>query len=185
MIETERLILRELLPADDEGMFELDSDPEVHLYLGNQPVKSIEEARAIIQSVRQQYIDNGIGRWAVIEKSSGNFVGWTGLKLIRELTNNHIDFYDVGYRLIKKYWGKGYATESAKVSLKYGFEQLKLNEIFGITHVDNMKSRKALEKCGLTYIETFERNGIPCNWFRITKEEWDFDKLNPRQPQSQ
>ncbi len=172
-IETERLILRELLSTDDERMFELDSDPEVHTFLGNKPVKSIEESRAIIQSVQQQYIDNGIGRWAVVEKSSGSFVGWTGLKLIKELTNNHIDFYDVGYRLIKKYWGKGYATESAKASVQYGFEQMQLNEIFGITHVENIKSKRALEKCGLKFIETFEHNGIPCNWFRITKEEWE------------
>ena len=170
--ETDRLILRELLPSDDEGMFVLDSDPDVHTYLGNKPVKTIEEVQTVIQSVRQQYIDHGIGRWAVIEKSSENFVGWTGLKLIKELTNNHMDFYDVGYRLIKKYWGKGYATESAKASLQYGFEQMKLNEIFGITHVDNVKSKRALEKCGLKFIETFERNGLPCNWFCITKEEW-------------
>ena len=172
VIETERLILRELLSSDDEGMFELDSDPEVHTFLGNKPVKGIEETRTIIQSVRQQYIDNGIGRWAVIEKSSGNFVGWTGLKLIKELTNGHINFHDVGYRLIKKYWGKGYATESAKASLQYGFERMELSEIFGITHVDNAKSKRALEKCGLKFIETFERNGMPCNWFRISKEEW-------------
>ena len=64
--ETERLILRELLPTDAEGMFEMDGDPEVHLYLGNNPVKSIEQSEADIEFIRKQYIEKCIGRWAVI-----------------------------------------------------------------------------------------------------------------------
>jgi RimJ/RimL family protein N-acetyltransferase len=74
-VETERLILREMLPEDEKGMFELDSDPEVHRYLGNNPVKSIDQVRNIINSVRLQYKENGIGRWAVIEKASNEFIG--------------------------------------------------------------------------------------------------------------
>ena len=87
-LETERLILRELLPTDVVGMFELDSDPEVHKYLGNNPVRTIEETREIIKIICQQYLDNGIGRWAAIEKTSGEFIGWSGLKFIREYENN-------------------------------------------------------------------------------------------------
>jgi ribosomal-protein-alanine N-acetyltransferase len=75
IIETKRLILRELLPVDDIGMFELDSDKAVHKYLGNKPVNTIEESRKIIEAIRQQYEDNGIGRWAVVEKSTGKFLG--------------------------------------------------------------------------------------------------------------
>lgn len=170
--ETDRLILRELLETDVVGMFELDSDPEVHRYLGNNPVTTKEEIKSVIQFVRKQYIDNGIGRWAVIEKSSGDFVGWTGLKFITETINNHTNFYDVGYRLKKKHWGKGYATETAKISIEYCFTQMNKNEIFGITHVDNLKSRHALEKAGLRFIETFEHKDMTCNWFKITKDEW-------------
>ena len=65
-IETERLILREILPADKAEMFELDSDPEVHKYLGNMPVKDIDQVRDVIQFIRQQYIHNEIGRFAII-----------------------------------------------------------------------------------------------------------------------
>jgi ribosomal-protein-alanine N-acetyltransferase len=113
MIQTQRLILRELLPTDDQGMFELDSDPGVHLYLGNKPVTNIEQSRDVIAFVRRQYAELDIGRWAVIEKTTGNFVGWSGLKLITTIVNNHSNFYDIGYRFIKRYWGLGYATESA------------------------------------------------------------------------
>jgi [ribosomal protein S5]-alanine N-acetyltransferase len=177
VIETERLIIRELLPTDAEGMFELDADPEVHLYLGNNPVKNIEQSRTVIQIIRQQYIDNGIGRWAVIEKSSGNFIGWSGLKLIKEPINDRIGYLDLGYRFIKKYWGKGYASETAKASLDYGFNELKQDAIYAIADVHNAKSRKVLEKSGLKFIETFNWDGVPHDWFEITKEEWEQQKI--------
>jgi len=168
-VETERILLRELLPSDEIGMFELDSDSEVQRYLGNNPIKQVEEARRTIAFIRQQYLENGIGRWAVIEKETNNFVGWAGLKFERETTNNHINYYDLGYRFIKRYWGKGYATECASASLNFGFEQLKLKDIYAMADVSNIASRKVLEKVGLTFIETFDLDGIPHNWFRISK----------------
>lgn len=170
--ETERLILREFLPSDDKGMFELDADKEVHRYLGNNPIEIIEQARQNIEFIRQQYIDNGIGRWAIIEKSTNDFIGWTGLKLMKELTNNQIGHYDLGYRLIKKYWGKGIATESVKASLNYGFDKLKQENIFAMTHIDNLASINVLEKSGLKFMETFDLNGMTKNWYKITRNEW-------------
>ena len=168
-VETERLILREILPSDDKGMFALDSDKDVHKYLGNKPIETIEQARQIVDFVRQQYIDNGIGRWAIIDKVTNEFMGWTGLKLVKESTNNHINYYDLGYRLIKKYWGQGYATETAKASIDYGFNNLNLTKIFGTADINNIASRKVLEKAGLKYIETFDRGGIPNDWFSIIR----------------
>lgn len=91
-IETERLILRDLLPDDDIAMFELDSNAEVHKYLGGQPIKMIDQAREVIAGIRTQYQDNGIGHWAVIEKLSNKFIGWSGLKYIRTPENNRINF---------------------------------------------------------------------------------------------
>jgi RimJ/RimL family protein N-acetyltransferase len=173
-LETERLILRDILPKDEEAFFEMDSKPEVHIYLGNNPVTNRDQIKEVIQHVRQQYEENGIGRWAVIEKESGNFIGWSGLKLITEYENKHINFYDVGYRLHPTYWGKGYATESAKAALAYGFNELKINDIYGIAHIENKASRHALEKCGLKFIEKFEFQmwKVQCDWLKISKEEW-------------
>jgi [ribosomal protein S5]-alanine N-acetyltransferase len=171
-IETARLLLREILPSDEAAWFEMDSNPDVHKYLGNEPVTNIEQIQQATQSIRQQYIDNGIGRWAVVEKESGNFIGWSGLKLIKEYENNHINFYDVGYRLHPSYWGKGYATESAKAAIQYGFNELKLTEIIGMVHQDNKASRNVLEKCGLTFVEQFTWKELTCDWLKITKSEW-------------
>jgi ribosomal-protein-alanine N-acetyltransferase len=172
-IETERLILRELRETDVEDYFEMDSNPEVHRYLGNNPIKTLEQALENINNIRKQYIDNGIGRWATIEKSSGNFIGWSGLKYITEDWNNHINFFDVGYRLMPNYWGKGYATESSKAALEFGFNTLNLTEIIGTANEENHASRRVLEKCGLKFIEKFVWNNIKCDWLKITKREWE------------
>jgi ribosomal-protein-alanine N-acetyltransferase len=168
--ETERLILRELIAADAVGMFEMDGDPEVHLFLGNQPVQSIEQSQADIEFIRKQYIENGIGRWAVIEKATGDFVGWSGLKLIKESNNNHSNYYDLGYRFSKRYWGKGYATETAIAVRDYGFNELGLNEIIGIADIHNLGSIRVLEKVGLKRISIFDYHGIKHHWLKIEKQ---------------
>ena len=172
-IETERLILRDLLPTDDEGMFALDSNTEVHRYLGNRPIHTIDQAREVIAIVHQQYEDNGIGRWASIERSYGNFIGWSGLKYVTAPENNHSNYYDVGYRFVPRYWGKGYATEATKAALDFGFKTLQLKEIVGTCHEENIESRRVLEKCGLKFVEKFlYRNECLCDWLTITREEW-------------
>ena len=165
-IETERLLMRELLPTDDAGMFELDSNPEVHVYLGKTPVKSIEESREAIAHIRQQYLENGIGRWAVILKETGEFIGWSGLKLEKNV-NGYKTFYDLGYRFIQKHWGKGYAFESAKAFVDFGFTEMKLPVINAYTDSDNLNSRKILEKVGMKFVNSFELDGTEEVWYEL------------------
>ena len=168
--ETERLVLRELLLSDAEGMFELDRDKEVHRYLGNKPIKTIQQSIDIITFVQKQYIDNGIGRWAVIEKETNEFIGWSGLKLVQEKINNHVNYYDMGYRLRRKFWGHGIATETSIIARDYGFQQLKLKEIYGTADSQNIASKIVLQKIGLKYIETFHHNNMQLDWFKISTD---------------
>src|SRR5690554_2022878 len=171
--ETERLILREILPTDIDGLFELDSDPEVHKYLGNKPVTNKIQIAHMISFIRQQYIDNGIGRWAMIEKGTNNFIGWSGLKLEKVKINNHINYYDLRYRLLRKHWGKGFATESAIVSLDYAFNKLHLKEVNAAANCENVGSNKILQKIGMNLIETFYYEDIKCNWYKIDKNDYE------------
>ena len=169
-IETERLILRELRLSDLEGMFELDSDAEVHKYLGNKPVKTKEESQKILEDIIRQYVERGIGRWAVINKETQEFMGWSGLKLNTEYKMNGFNkYYDVGYRLIKRFWGQGYATESGKAAVNYAFKVLKLPELYGITEIGNQASHHALLKIGLKYVEDFyfEEEKLNLRWYKI------------------
>jgi ribosomal-protein-alanine N-acetyltransferase len=168
--ETERFILREILEDDQAGFFAMDSDPEVHKYLGNKPVTSIEQTREIIKNVRNQYQTNGIGRWAIINKDNGDFMGWSGLKFEEKVRD--FPYYDIGYRLNKKYWGQGIASETAALALAYGYRTLKLDEIFGVDHIKNIASNKILQKIGLQWKDRFILDGMECNWYRITPSEW-------------
>ncbi len=167
IIETERLIIREILPQDEQDFFELDSDPKVHKFLGKNPVKDVLQIKLVIEFVRKQYIENGIGRWAVVEKKNNEFIGWAGLKLVKDLTNNHINFYDLGYRLKQKHWGKGFATEASREVLKFGFENMKLKKIFAATESANSASNHVLEKLGFNLIEQYMEDNRLHNWFKI------------------
>lgn len=176
--ETERLILREILPTDINGMFELHSNPEVNRYLGNKIVTSKEETMSLINFVRQQYIDLGIGRWAIIDKKTNHFIGWTGLEFVSEQINNHRNYYDLGYRLIRRYWGQGIATEAAFASLEYAFDKLNTDQVFARADSENVGSNNVLKKVGLNFIETFDLDGIKHNWYRIDKKEFENKKQN-------
>ena len=166
-IETKRLLLRELLPSDDVGMFELDSNPEVLKYLGNKPLTDITQSQEIIANIRKQYIENGTGRWAVILKETGEFIGWSGLKVEKNL-NGHERFYDLGYRFIPKHWGKGYGYESAQAFVDFGFNELQYDKICATFEHGNDGSKRIIEKCGLHYVNDFiDHDGIPCSWYEI------------------
>lgn len=170
-LETERLILRHIQLTDIDGMFEMDSDPEVHKYLGNMPFTSKSQTEENINSIIKQYEDFGIGRWAMIHKQTKEFMGWSGLKFNTASLNGYNNFYDVGYRIIKRFWGKGYATESSLTALEYGFNTLNLDTIYGITEKDNQASHQILLKIGLKYIEDFydEKANLNLRWYNISK----------------
>ncbi|MBC6697623.1 GNAT family N-acetyltransferase [Hymenobacter puniceus] len=163
-VETPRLLLRELQATDAPGMFALDSDPEVHRYLGNRPVQTLAQSQETIAFVQRQYQENGIGRWAVELKETGDFLGWAGLKLIREPLNGHVDFYEVGYRLLRRHWGHGYATEAARASVAYGFNVLQLPVLYAIADMQNLASRAVLTKAGFQHTGEFEHEGVLTAW---------------------
>lgn len=170
-IETRRLLLRHIVPTDLDNMFELDSDPEVHRYLGNKPFTDKRQSEEIINKLIMQYHDIGIGRWAMINKNTNEFMGWSGLKLNTITLNDHTNFYDIGYRIIRRYWGNGYATESSLAALDYGLNVLNLDTIYGITVKGNEASHNVLLKIGLEYIEDFydEKDHLNLRWYKISK----------------
>lgn len=165
-IETKRLYLRQINENDDQDFFELDSNPKVHEFLGNNPVTSIEESRGYIESILQQYKNFGIGRLAIIKKDTDEFIGWSGLKFEREV-RTEFDYYDLGYRLKEKFWGQGYATEAALASLNYGFNDLKLNEICAAAYARHTVSNIILKKIGLKSSGTFTYDNELCNWYTL------------------
>ena len=165
-IETERLLLREIVPEDEAGFFRMDSDPVVHRYIGREPVKDITEIRDVMENIRRQYLEHGIARWAAILKETGEFIGWSGLKVEHNI-NGHDRFYDLGYRFAQEHWGKGYAYEAACAFVDFGFDDMKLSIINAYVDVENKASRNVLEKCGLRPQNTFICDGDPHLWYEL------------------
>lgn len=164
--ESERLLYRELLPSDDLALFELDSNPNVMKYLGTPVLTDISETQNLIANIRQQYQEHGIGRWAVILKETNELIGWSGLKFIKNL-NGFENNYDLGYRFMPRFWGKGYGFESAKAFADFGFNEMKLERISAYLDVNNIASQKILEKCGLHFVNTFMDEGDLCGWYEM------------------
>ena len=144
LIETERLRFRESSEADGEAMYELNSDPEVVQYTGDGPFESVQAARDFFTEYKNVYRKWNRGRWILELKDSGEVIGWCGLKF-----HEDSGLTDVGYRLFKRHWGKGYATESCKAAIEYGFRELNLEKIIAHARKENTASLRVLEKCGL------------------------------------
>ncbi len=168
-IITERLILRKLTEEDIDNIFLLDSNPDVMKYVGVPPVKLKEESAKMVENIINQYKNNGTGRLAVIEKESNQFIGWSGIKLLTDEVNGFKNVYELGYRFLPEFWGKGYATESALASLDLGFNQFNANKIYAYADVDNESSNHILTKLGFENKGTFLDKDDICNWFELEK----------------
>ena len=168
-IITERLILRKITPEDLDHMFLLDSNPEVVKYVGITPLTKKEESAKVIDNIINQYENNGTGRLAVIEKETNKFIGWSGIKLLTDEVNGFKNVYELGYRFLPEFWGKGYATESAKASLELGFDQLNTDKIYAYADVENQASNYILTKLGFENKGTFVDKGDNCYWYELDK----------------
>lgn len=175
IFNTGRLVARELSPADAADLYALNADKEVIKYTGDQPFRSVEEAKVFLENYRE-YELYGCGRWALNRKEDGAFIGWCGLKMHDE------DWVDLGFRLMRKYWGQGYATEAAWASLAFGFEKLDLPRVIGRAAAANSASLRVLEKIHMRFWKWGSCEGIPfAAYYRISREE--FREGRPPGPQ--
>lgn len=165
ILETERLILRELNPNDAEDFYKLNLNPNVIKYTGNSAFKNINEARKFLENYKD-YKLNGYGRWSVINKEMNKFIGWCGLKF-GEMENEN----DIGFRFFEEEWNKGFATESAKACINFGFDKLNLKRIIGRAMKENIASIKVLEKIGLEYEKDVDFEGKEAVIYKIESQK--------------
>jgi len=150
ILETERLMLREYVEEDAEAFFKVNSDPEVLRFVPDKRLLNVEQARQILVGHPiADYRKYGFGRGACILKSTGEQIGFAGLKYLEELGE-----VDVAFRLMPNHWGQGLATEAALASVRFGFADLGLKRIIGLVMPENIASVRVLEKTGLRYAET-------------------------------
>ncbi len=153
-LETERLVLRRFAGDDADNLFDLDSDPEVMRFItGGEPSSRDEIENNTLPAFLHYYKRfTGFGFWAAIEKSTGKFLGWFHFRPPEGGSHDNIE---LGYRLRKSAWGKGYATEGSRALIRKGFAELGVRRVYAETMAVNLASRRVMEKSGLSYVRTF------------------------------
>ncbi|MDV3753037.1 GNAT family N-acetyltransferase [Elizabethkingia anophelis] len=164
--------MRPFEERDAEGLFLLDSNPEVMKYVGGVVSTKIEQSQQMIEFIQKQYKENGVGRLAVIEKSTNTLIGWSGLKYLTSEINGMKNVYELGYRFLPEYWGKGYATETARAALNYAFNEIKTDVVYAMAVTENAGSNRVLQKLGFEELGTFLDDGDLCYWYKLEKEKY-------------
>ena len=159
-LQTERLLLREWRDSDREPFAALNADPEVMRFMPKQ--LSREESDAMVQRIQNHFEQNGFGLWAVEVHHGESFIGFVGLSVPR-FEAHFTPCVEVGWRLNRAAWGHGYATEAAQRAIRFGFDELNLGEIVSFTVPDNVRSRRVMERLGMSHdpAENFDHPLLP------------------------
>jgi RimJ/RimL family protein N-acetyltransferase len=148
MLRTERLILRPWRDEDLGPFAALNADPAVMEHFPSLLTRSQSDAAAA--RIREEMAERGFGLWAVEVPSVATFIGFTGLSVPR-FEAHFTPCVEIGWRIAREHWGRGYAPEAARAALAFGFERLALAEIVSFTAAGNARSRRVMEKIGMTH----------------------------------
>ena len=161
--ESERLLFRKVRESDFSNWLPFHEEPESMRYFVGDPEEPKVACRKWLDKVFHRY-ENGLGGLnALISKETGEFIGMCGL-LIQ--TVDDIEELEIGYSILPKYWGKGYASEAAIKCREYAEANKLRDSIISIIHIDNIGSQKVAERNGMTLDKTTDFKGIPVNIFR-------------------
>ncbi len=182
-LETERLVLREFTERDVDNLVELDADPEVmHFITGGQPTPREDVEQVILPRWLRYYAESpGLGFWAAEEKATGHFLGWFHF---RPGEGHPPDEPELGYRLHRSAWGKGYATEGCRALIDKGFGEHGVRRVLAETMVVHTASRRVMEKSGLRLVRVFHADWpyrIPGDEhgdveYALDREEWQEER---------
>lgn len=157
---TSRLTLREWRSDDRAAFALLNADPEVMQHFPSTLTR--QESDALVDRFEADLAKRGFAMWAVEERTTGSFIGFTGLS-VPSFDAPFMPAVEVGWRFARSAWGHGYATEAGRAALRFGFEQLHLHSVVSFTTVGNVRSRRVMERLGMSRdpAEDFDHPGIP------------------------
>ena len=159
-LRTERLLLRAWRASDREPYAALNADPVVMEHFPA-PLTQ-EESDAHVDRLLAAFDEHGWGLWAVEVPGAAEFIGFIGLSVPR-FDAHFTPCVEVGWRLARTAWGRGYAPEGAREALRFAFEELALDEVVSFTSVANTNSRRVMEKIGMTHdpADDFDHPTLP------------------------
>jgi len=168
LVETNRLLLRMFEAGDLDSAFRLFNDEEVQKYLSSENRRTCEQMKFTLRNLVKRWQERGFGLWCVSEKGSDKMFGYCGFQYLDKTPD-----VEVLFAFFKDYWGKGFATEAAKASLKFAFEELQLEKVFAVTHPKNTASRSVLEKIGMTFEKRNAHYGIDTITYVISRRDFE------------
>ena len=159
--------MRKFTPDDLETLIEQRADPEVAWGLGGERAQTREFNQNRLQFALDCYEKYGYGMCPMIWKETGEFFGWSGLQPLRETSET-----EVGYGMVKKFWGKGIGTECALAWLQHGFKNVGLERIIAVALPENVASLRIMEKCGMKREKEEIHHGSNLVFYAVTKNEF-------------
>lgn len=178
VLKTDRLILRPWRSEDREPFAAMNADPAVMEFFVSTMTK--EESNAFVDRIEEGWAERGFGLWVAEEIASGTFLGFIGF--FHQTFDAHFTpAFEIGYRLARAGWGKGYATEGAREAVRYGFEEAGLTDIVSMTCVPNVRSQNVMRKLGMTHdpADDFDHPRVPDGHplkrhvlYRLTADQW-------------
>jgi RimJ/RimL family protein N-acetyltransferase len=157
-LQTARLLLRRYCATDVGPFAALNADPIVMECFPTPLTR--EQAEALMERLETHFDAHGFGFWALEEKSSGEFIGFAGIQHV-SFAADFTPAVEIGWRLRRKSWGQGYASEAARAALQYAFATLNLDRVVTFTAVQNLRSRAVMERLGMLYLREFEHPLLP------------------------
>lgn len=165
-LKTNQLTLRPIRPTDADVLHRIYQTQDVLRYFPDPSPPPLEKVQRFVVRQQTHWDEHGYGNWGVLPGKEHEIIGWAGLQYLPEL-----DETEVGFLLDRPFWGKGYATEAALASLRFGFGHFKLNHIIALVHPENFASRRVIEKCKMKYLGTLSLWGIELMRYRIESSE--------------
>jgi RimJ/RimL family protein N-acetyltransferase len=180
VLTTRRLTIRKFTEDDVDNLLNLNSDSAVMRYLGRPPPREVLRDEIIPFHLGVYQRLDRLGTWAAESADNGEFLGWFHF---RPGSDGDITNIDLGYRLRRSTWNKGYATEGSRALIRMGFTDLGVQRVFAHTMTVNAASRRVMEKCGLALVHTTRYAGPDADIidgaehgeveYALTKAEWE------------
>ena len=174
-IETPRLLLRQLTLDDAEDLYRIYSHPDSFKYMSNEKPLLWEQTRTLIDSFTEHWQRHKFGVWAVVYKPNQKLIGHCGFKFLENTPE-----VQIGYLLLKSFWGIGLGTEAASAALRYGFEVAQLKRIVAIAKPENIASRRVMEKIGMKYEKEAYYYDNDVVYYSISQEAYHLEAMRLR-----
>jgi [ribosomal protein S5]-alanine N-acetyltransferase len=170
-LETARLLMRPFVLSDLDALHCMWTDPEVRRYLWDDKIISRETAREVIEGSLENFEQRGFGFWILSLKNDSQLIGFGGLRQFK-LEESGADEIEILYGLAPNYWGRGLATEAAQAFLRYGFEELGLENIYAGADPPNKASLRVMQRLGMNELRHTKVNGLAAIYYSMRRAEF-------------